>query len=161
MIPEEVTKLMGKTGDIMIMDVEKGAIKRYADAVGDYNPLYWDEEYAKNSRYGSIIAPPGFFGWPTRRTGATPTFPTFAKLLDEAAATLAQAGYNRALDGGIVYEFFQPIRAGDILTALPRIASVSEREGKSGKMLFSIIETTYTNQNGDLVAKARHTMIYR
>ena len=44
------------------MEVEKGAIKKYADAVDDHNPLYWDDEYAKNSRYGSIIAPPGFFG---------------------------------------------------------------------------------------------------
>jgi len=48
MISEEVTNLIGKVGDIMIMEVERGAIKRYADAVDDRNPVYWDEEYARN-----------------------------------------------------------------------------------------------------------------
>jgi hypothetical protein len=35
-----------------------------------------------------------------------------------------------------------------------------EREGKGGrKMVFGVIETTYHNQNGELVAKARQTLI--
>ena len=158
MISEEVTNLIGKVGDIMIMEVEKGAIKRYADAVDDRNPVYWDEEYARNSRYGSIVAPPGFFGWPTKWTGG---MPIRTRLRDEVSAILAQAGYSRDLDGGVEYEFFCPVRAGDVLTALPRIIDIYEREGKTGKLAFSVVETTYTNQNGDLVAKARQTMIHR
>ncbi len=154
MISGEVTKLIGKAGDIMIMEVEKGAIKRYADAVGDRNPLYWDEEYAKNSRYGSIIAPPGFFGWPTTWTGA---MPISTRLAEELVSTLAQAGYSRLLDGGIEYEFSRPVRAGDILRALPRIVNIVERGG----IVFSITEITYTDQNVDLVAKARQTLIHR
>jgi len=154
MISEEVTRLIGKTGDIMIMEVERGAIKRYADAVGDRNPLYWDEEYAKNSRYGSIIAPPGFFGWPTTWTGA---MPISTGLSEELVNTLAQAGYSRLLDGGVEYEFSRPVRAGDILAALPRIVNIVERGG----IVFSITEITYTNQNVDLVAKARQTLIHR
>ena len=158
MISEEVTDLMGKVGDIMIMEVERGAIKRYADAVDDRNPVYWDEEYARSSRYGSIVAPPGFFGWPTKWTGG---IPIRTKLRDEVSAILAQAGYSRGLDGGIEYEFFCPVQAGDVLRALPRIIGIDEREGKTGRLAFSVIETTYTNQNGDLVAKARQTMIHR
>ena len=61
MLPEEVTKLIGKAGEVRVFQVEKGAIERFADAADDQNPLYYDEEYARNSRYGSIIAPPGFF----------------------------------------------------------------------------------------------------
>ena len=158
MISEEVTKLIGRVGDIRIMEVEGGAIKKYADAVDDHNPIYWDEEYAKNSRYGSIVAPPGFFGWPIRWTGG---MPVYTKLNYEASAILAQAGYTRNLDGGIECEFFCPVRAGDILTALPRIIDIYEREGRTGKLVFLVIETTYTNQNGDLAAKARQTTIHR
>ena len=158
MIPEEVTNLLGKKGDLMIMEVEKGAIKRYADAVGDYNPLYWDDEYAKNSRYGSTIAPPGFFGWPTRCTGVFVTFPE--SLVQEATATLTQAGYSRALYGGTDYEFLHPIRTGDTLEATPRISNISEKEGKAGNLIFVSVETTYTNQTGDLVAKQRHNFIH-
>ena len=74
---------------------------------------------------------------------------------------LTKAGYSRLLDGGVEYECFLPIRAGDTLTAYSRIADITEREGKTGKMAFTITETTYVNQNGDLVVKARGTMICR
>ena len=57
MLPEEITAFIGKSEETVIMEVEKGAIKKFADAVDDPNPLYWDEEYARGSRYGSIIAP--------------------------------------------------------------------------------------------------------
>ena len=36
----------------------KDEIHLWCEALEDWNPLYWDEEYAKNSRYGGIIAPP-------------------------------------------------------------------------------------------------------
>jgi len=158
MIPEEVGKLIGKTGDTVIMEVERGAIKRLADAVGDFNPLYWDDEYARHSRYGSIIAPPGFFGWPTKWPEMGPTF---SKLREEMLLTISKSGFPRGLDGGIEYEFFAPVRAGDTLAALPKIINVYERESKGGTMLFSVTENTYTNQNGTIVAKARQTMIHR
>jgi len=156
MLPEEVTNLIGKVEDIRLMEVETGAIKKYADAVDDRNPLYWDEEYARSSRYGSIVAPSGFFGWPTKWTGG---MPIRSKLALEVLATLAEAGYARGFDGGIEYEFFCPVRAGDILTALSRVIDIYERESKTGKLVLAVVETTYTNQNGDLVAKARQTMI--
>ena len=166
MLSEEVTKFIGASAGVTVFEVEKGAIKKFADAVDDPNPFYWDEEYAKDSRYGSIIAPPGFFGWPIKLPmGAT--FPVLSKLsgvpetMGDLNAALAEAGYPRGLDGGIEYEFFCPVRAGDILAASSVIKDIIGREGKTGKLVFVITETTYTNQNGDLVAKARATSIHR
>ena len=156
MTSEEFSKFIGKAGDITILEIEKGAIKRFADSVEDYNPLYWDEEQAGKSRYGSIIAPPGFFGWPAKRGGSL-----LPKVSMEVGAAAAQAGYPRLIDGGMEYDFFQPIRAGDVLASLDRIADVVVREGKSGKMILVTRETSYTNQNGALVAKTRQTLIYR
>ena len=158
MLPQEATQLIGKAGGTVILEVEKGAIKKFADAIGDRNPLYWDEEYARNSRYGSIVAPPGFFGWPTKWKRA---MPFFSELRQEVIDTITKAGYSRVLDGGIEFDFFQPVRAGDTLASVPRVASIQERETKSGKMILSIVETTYTNQNGDIVAKAHQTLIHR
>lgn len=153
MLPEEVTKLVGTAGDVTVMEVEKGAIKRYIDAIGDQSLIYWDEEYARNSRYGSIIAPPGFFGWPLR--------PAHETLASPVWVALAKAGYSRVVHGGVETEFFAPVRSGDTLAALTRVVDISEREGKAGKMAFSITETSYTNQWGELVAKVRNTMIHR
>ncbi len=36
----------------------KEAIQKYCRAVGDLHPLYMDEEYARASPYGGLIAPP-------------------------------------------------------------------------------------------------------
>ena len=154
MLPEEVTQFIGKSTGVRVFEVEKGAIRRFADAVDDPNPLYWDEEYARNSRYGSIITPPGFFGWPIKEGGAMKTLDTFG-------GPLARAGFPRILDAGIEYEFFIPVRAGDILTAYTRVADITERAGRTGNMLIVTQESTYLNQNGDIVAKARSMLIGR
>ena len=76
-------------------------------------------------------------------------------------ATMAKAGYGRTLDGGAEYDFFHPVRAGDILAAVPKIIDIYERESKRGNIIFSVMETTYDNQNGNLVAKVRQTFIHR
>lgn len=138
-----------------IIEVERGAIRRYADAIDDPNPLYRDVEYAKNSGYGELICPPGFFGWPVK-AGGGPMW-----ILDTFGDPLSRAGFPRILDGGIEYEFFIPIRAGDILTSYIKVADITERAGRTGNMLLVTLETTYLNQNGDIVAKARSSLIGR
>ncbi len=65
MLSDEVKEFIGVGGDAGTLEVEKGAIRRFAEAVGDTNPLFREDEYGRNSRYGAIITVPGFFGWPT------------------------------------------------------------------------------------------------
>jgi acyl dehydratase len=166
MLPEEMAPFIGKSIGNVTCEVENGAIKRFADAVEETNPLYWDEEYAAKSKFGSIIAPPGFFGWPVKLPrGMTFQRPTDIsdppESTDAMRAALAKAGYANVLDGGIEYEFFLPVHAGDVLTAKSIIKEVREREGKTGKMAFVVIETMYHNQKNELVAVSRGTGIYR
>lgn len=156
MLSEEVTNLIGRTGETVTLEVEKGAIRKFADAVGDQNPLYWDEEYARDSRYGTIVAPPGFYGWPIKWKGS---MPFFAELKQELIDTISRMGYKQVIDGGIDFDFCQPVHAGDVLASVDKIIDVSEYEGKRGKRVLSVIKTTYTNQNGDVVAKARKITI--
>ncbi len=151
-LPEEIAKFIGRTTSTTY-EVEKGAIARFAEAVGDPNPLYRDVEYAGKSRYCSIIAPPGFFGWPVK--GGEPLDD-----LGDLVSHLSEAGYGRILDGGIEWEFFKPVRAGDKLAVTSLVKNIVERSGKTGKVLFVFRDTTYTNQNGDVVATARQTTIH-
>jgi len=156
MLPEEVMKFKGKT-EVRIFDIEKGAIRKYAEAIEDTNPLYWDEEYARNSRYGSIIAPPGFWGWvpadpategePFVYIGGSQRFVA----RDQAINALAKAGYSRVMDGGHAYDFLKPVRAGDTLAAFYKILDIVERQGRGGKFAILMQETSYTNQHGELV----------
>jgi len=154
-VMEQLTKLIGTMTQAVVNEVERGAIKRYAEAVDDPNPLYSDIEYTRKSRYGGLIAPPGFFGWATTVSSAA------IEMMGTVFATVFDAGLIRILDAGVEYDFLLPVRAGDTLAWYARFADVKEREGKSGKMVFLTMEITYINQNGDTVAKRRQTFLAR
>ena len=150
LITDELRKLIGVPVEPTIYRVEEGAIRRYAEAIGDQNPLYSDADLASKSRNGRVICPPGFMGWPVK--GKLPVF----KILE----AMAKAGAPpRGLDGGIEFEFLVPICAGDTLVATTKITNIAEREAKSGKMMFATVETTFLNQNGDMTLKSRATFI--
>ena len=154
MVPDELKQHIGKIDPPHVREVEKGSIRRYAEAVGDNNPLYYDEEYAKDTKYGGVIAPPGFFGWSMKPA-------TTSEGIIGLMTAMIEAGYAGILDGGMAYEFFLPVRAGDTLIASPRVKDVNAKEGKSGTMMICQFEVTYLNQNGDMVAKASQTLIGR
>lgn len=154
MVLDELKQYIGKVDPPHVREVEKGAIRRYAEAVGNDNPLYYDEEYAGKSRYGGIIAPPGFFGWSAKAIAAS-------EGIVGLMTAMINAGYAGILDGGISYEFYQPVRVGDTLVASPKVKDVTAKEGRTGTMIICQFETSYLNQNGDLVAKATQNLIGR
>ena len=160
MLPEEIKKLIGTSGKVQFYEVEKGAIRRFADAVDDANPLYYDDEYARNSKYGSIIAPPGFFGWPLKQARNSPLV---INIPPELEAALEQAGYplSLVLDGGMEYEFFLPVHAGDTLAAVTTVRSLRERSSETGTIIVAFLDTTFHNQQGALVAKQQAMFIRR
>ena len=57
---------IGRESEPVTTDAEKGAIIRFAQAIGDVNPLFSDEAAARHGRYGGLIAPPTFL--PRRST---------------------------------------------------------------------------------------------
>jgi len=151
LITDELKKLIGVPRETTTFKIEEGAIKRYAEAIDDQNPLFNDIEQAPKSKYGRLICPPGFTGWPLK-----------GKMLGfRLTDTLLEAGAPpRVLDGGIEFEFFMPIGAGDTLAATGKILSITERETKSGsKMMFTTDETTFLTENGDVALKSRQTLI--
>lgn len=148
-ITDEMRSLVGVESEPSIFEIEREPIRRWAEAIGDPNPLYHDEEYAEKSRYQAIIAPPGFIGnyaYPVKVGKPTPR---------------VKSPFSKNLAGGNEYEFFKPVREGDVLTATTKLADLYERQGRPeiGRMLFQVIETTYKNQKGEVVARSRSTSI--
>jgi acyl dehydratase len=157
---ETLKHLIGKKGVPRIYEVTRLDIRKIADAAGDRNPLYWDDEYAGATRYGGMIAPPDFFGWPVKWEPDM-MFPNSSDLSEYMFKELAKAGYFRAINAGMESEFFKPVRPGDTLTMVSEIISLEEKEGKTGgKMLISTVEMTVTNHKGDLVARQRLSGIH-
>jgi acyl dehydratase len=147
LITDEMKKVIGVESEPSVYEIEKEPIRRWANAIGDTNPLYHDETYARKCGYRSLIAPPGFM--------ATYAFPVKSGRIRGQFET----GLTRNLNGGNEYEFLKPIQAGDTITMTSKIADIFEREGRLGKMLFTIRESTYKNQFGEIVAKSRITGI--
>ena len=122
---EELAELIGMRFDPVIWEVEKGAIRRYAQAIEDPNPLYNDVEYARRSKYGELICPPGFFGWPVKPRRLVET-PRISQIVEKA-------GCSRIFAGGSELEFMLPVRVRDTLTSIRKIADIYEEIGRSGK----------------------------
>ncbi len=144
-ITDEMKKAVGVPSKPVTIEIEKGMIRKFAESIEDPNPLWQDEGYAKKARYGGIIAPPGLLmGVEMRGRGMELPF---------------QLPGGQILDGGGEWEYIKPIKPGDVLTVVDKLHDLREREGRMGKMLFIVTETTWTNQHGELVARALGTLI--
>lgn len=118
------------------------AIRDYAVNIGDSNPLYTDREYAKKTRWGGVIAPPGRFVNYIAETGS------FARgnVVD---------GMN-FLYGGTDYEMFDVIHEGDTFTISDEFIGIDEKKLSPEKAekyrLFSYrAKRNYINQKGAIV----------
>ena len=136
-------RAIGTEGKPGMLEVEKGAIKRFAEAVGDTSPLWNDEAAARKSAFGGLTAPPTFL----------------RSVRVERPELPFSIPFERLLDGGSEWEYFEPVRVGDRITATARTLNVSERSGRLGTMLFIITEITYKNQLDELVATQHTTSI--
>jgi hydroxyacyl-ACP dehydratase HTD2-like protein with hotdog domain len=125
--------LIGTTSEPETFEVERGAIRKFAEAIDDPNPVYRD---------GSI---------------APPTFPTtFRPRLP--GLNLPPA---RILHGGEEYVYERPIRAGDRITCVRRIVDTYVKKGGSGTLNFLITEQEGRDPDGNLVYRGRSTVIVR
>ena len=165
MLPEEIRNLSGQVYCTNTFDIDRESIRRFALAVGDMNPLYHDAAYAANTRYGSIIAPPGFISsiwfWEDRSPLRAGEDERRKKGLLGLIFDIADAGYPGAIDSGIDYEFFAPVKAGDTITSTLVIKDVRERKSEDGSLVFLITDTEYVNQDDETVARVRMTTIHR
>ena len=127
-VTEEVRKQIGKVAEPRTYEVERGAIRRFAEAIGDPNPLFSGDQEARHGRFGGIIAPPTFC------RSMMAAFPEIK--LDIPG--------NRGLDGGSDWEYLEPIRPGDRITVQCKIADIRESEGRLGAMVFTTIETSFS-----------------
>ena len=148
-ITDEMRASIGVEGPPTVNDVDKTGIRMFARAVGYTSPLFYDEEYAKSKGHRSLIAPPGYLGT--------------ARYNPNAQRPMGGPGRGRTgggLDGGVERKYTGvEICAGDVLTAVSKIVDISERPSRLGMMVITRRETTFTNQNGEVVCRAYNTIL--
>lgn len=159
--------------------IERGAIRRFTQAIMDLDRAYWDDEYASKTRFGGVVAPPLYPSFASRRPPGTPDpLDHFAEDTEWDGITgglrpPSQASGNRGplppvnlplkrlLNGGVEAEFYQQAEPGDRIRARSRYVDFSERQSRGGYMVFIVTETTYTNQDDDVLLIVRNTIIRR
>jgi len=138
-------------------ELGRAAIRYYALAIGDDNPLYTDEGFARASGYDSVIAPPTLVCETNQFVPGSRDERGYLNQIFE----LPVPG-TRQIRGGNEYEFFRPVLPSDRITIRWRIEDISERSSSSGlPMLIVVSEATYTNQDGEELARNRETVIYQ
>ncbi len=149
-ITDKMRAEIGVESEPVTFEVDKTACRMFARAVGYTDPIYFDEQYAKSKGYRGIPAPVGFLGHvvydPNRPQRIGGYFRT-------------DTPFKRVLNGGTDIEYFDTVCAGDVLTATSKLVDLSERESRLGPMLITVTESTYRNQDGKVVARARGTGI--
>ena len=129
---------LGSASEPEEFEIERGAIRTFAEAIGDSNRAFCSGE----------IAPP--------------TFPTTLHLSASQENGDPDARPDRRrlwLSGGDEFIYERPLRAGDKITCVRRIIDTYVKQGRHGRMTFVITETEGRDQEGNLVFRARNTLI--
>ncbi len=162
LITEEARAFIGKENTVYLGEVTLRDVQRYAVAVGDMNPLYFDEEYARRSAYGGIIAPPNLLtaiiSWEAGPPEAELT-PDGLPKVSELKLPLREV--SRTMGAGQELEFLVPVRPGDRFTRVSKIVDIAEREGRSGRFVLITSEQRYINQRDEVAVVCRASTIVR
>jgi hypothetical protein len=152
-ITDEVKAVIGAhNGPILAYHpVEASEVRRFFQAVMDPAPRYWDEAWAKTSRYGGLVAPPAFPPLAFRRA---PNDPDPLDHMDEPdfdgmvrsfrGLPPVQVPLPRLLNGGYEYEFYRYARVGERIYRSSTYLDIYQRDGRSGPMVFVIVADMFT-----------------
>ena len=134
-------------------------IRHWCEAVGDENPVYLDEEAAKNSVHGELIAPPTMLqAWTMR--GLRGTARQAGNAQDDLLGLLDEAGFTSVVATNCEQEYHRALHPGDHLTATSFIESVSaEKRTALGDGHFVTTRTEYVDQDGEPVADMRFRIL--
>jgi acyl dehydratase len=130
------------------IDIEKGWLCFFAKAIGETNPIYTDEKAAQTAGHKTIPASPTFM------ISVDLGGPDFLPVL-----ALFDMDIGRILHGSQDFQYFGQIYAGDTITQSCKIVDMFDK--KNGALEFVVLESSYTNQDGELVGKAQQTLVYR
>ncbi|MBO0865850.1 MAG: MaoC family dehydratase N-terminal domain-containing protein [Mycobacterium sp.] len=160
LIDAESAARVGSVAATASGEVNRRDWQRWAAAVGDHNPLWFDPEYARANGYHDVICPPLYLQYAvlgvTRLDGLRPDGSSGA-----VSGSLAFPRAPRRMAGGESTTFFGPAYHRDEIEMVRTIESITEKHGRSGRFVLVTWRTVYHNQRRELVAEATTSMIAR
>lgn len=139
-------RLLGKEVELGTFPVTAEAIRAFAEAVGDLNPLYIDRAAARQAGYPDVIAPPTFC-MHLRGGRMLPEVPLAPGMV--------------SLHAGQELEFYGEILAGQTYTATAKVTEVYEKTGRSGPLGVIVREMAIRDAAGSPVVILRERQMIR
>lgn len=133
---------IGHRSNKMKNTVERGAVKKFAEAIGDPHPVYIDETFAAASRYKRNIAPP--------------TFPRVFDYGEIEGLSLPAAGL---IHGEQTFSYERPLFVGEEIYCYSEAADYYEKTGKTGTLGFLVLKSFGEDAGGRIVFESTQVVI--
>jgi acyl dehydratase len=132
-------------GTAALNEIERGAIRRFAEALGETNPLYFDEKAARAQGFRDLVAPLLFPLSLRSAMTLTPVYPPNRTVLISEQQV----------------EQFETICAGDQVAVSGRVVETNQRPGNAGPIEFITLEEEGRALDGRLLFRVRRILIVR
>ncbi len=129
---DEVKSYLGKSIQEN-MEIDGTVIRQFVECIGDTNPIWKD------------TAPPGLV--------------TTAMISSGAMLIGVPLLHKRSVAGGADWEFFKPIKKGDVITTTHEFSELQDKGSEKGPRLLMIYKSSHKNQRGELVAVSTNTIM--
>jgi hypothetical protein len=178
-LTDEIRAMVGVSAERVeasLWGIEREDLRRFTQAIMDPDPRYWDEAFAKSTKFGGIVTPPIYCTYLSRKTPPGADDPITRAFLENpnsdgiggvegdrrGSLPPVPTSLKRILNAGNEIELYKYPTLGDRIYSQARYADIKERVGREGNpMLIITTETTYTNQNGEVLCILRASTIRR
>jgi acyl dehydratase len=172
----EIRNMVGNTAPPheAVDEVTTSEIRRWVTATLDDNPLWYDKEYAEQTRFGTGNAPGPFpmravGHWkrklgtpdPVRLLNENDDFRYGNEELDDPSVRINWPQGVGSFHAGNEVEYFKLPKVGDQISVVISIVSIEEKQGRSGPLVIVHLDQTFTNQDGDVLIVNHATNIAR
>jgi uncharacterized protein len=164
-LSDQLQEFVGKpygTGSVGRDPVNVPMIRHLTDALGDRNPVYTDEEFAKHSVHGGIVAPATSLqvwtmaGLLPRSAEHDPVESAQSRLM----GLLDGAGYFGVVATNCEQTYHRYLKPGDLLTVSSEVESITgPKKTGLGEGYFVTTLQTYRDQDGEVVGEMRFRIL--
>ena len=133
---------VGRSSEPVRNVVRRDAVYLFAEAIADPSPLYRDEEAAKGSRYGRLLAPP-----------------TFPRTFDYGRIEGLELPPAGLIHGEFRISYERPLLVGDEVLCCLTLQDSYDKRGRRGLLGFLLFERTGESPDGERVFITNDTVV--
>ncbi len=133
---------IGEKSDKVRNMVERGAVKKFAEAIGDPHPIFIDEGFVAQTRYGRNIAPP-----------------TFPRVFDYGRIEGFPFPVAGLIHGEQSFEYERPLYVGEEVYCYSEVEDYYEKTGKSGTLGFLVLKSYGEDGEGRRIFSSTQVVI--